>query len=134
MRRAILGAVIVICLVACGAGLWAARSSAVAPVILPGATDVVVTSQGFNSIRVEYHAVGRPFEWHDLLQQQLESAGWNGRRYTFTGTRAPFIVTWYTHAIRLGPFVLLESAVVVGDPDSPYTAMIQIHHELHLNG
>src|SRR5262245_24877503 len=111
MWRAIGAAAIIICLVACGAGLWAARNSAITPLILPGATDVAVTSQGINSIRVEYHTTGRPFEWRILLDQQLVRTGWRGREYSFTGTRFPFIVTWYVREIHLGPFTLAEHAV-----------------------
>jgi len=134
MRRAILAAMIAICLLACGAGLWLARRSAVAPVILPGATNVVVISQGFNSIRVEYRAAGQPYEWRADIYRQLGSAGWRGFDYTFAGTRAPFIVTSYSHAIQLGPFALVEHAVIGGDPTDGNAVNIQIHHELHLNG
>jgi hypothetical protein len=133
MRRVILGALVVVCLLGCGGGLWLARGSAIAPVILPGATNVVVISQGFNSIRVEYRAAGQPYEWRGDIFRQLGGAGWRGLDYTFSGTRAPFIVTSYAHTIQLGPFTLIEHAVVGGDPDDGNVVIIQIHHELHLN-
>lgn len=134
MRRMIGAAALILTLAACAGGLLVARGSAVAPLILPGSTDVVVISQGVNSIRVEYHATGLPFAWRDALDHQLVDAGWRGREYSFSGTRFPFTVTWYVREFRVGPLTLAEHAVVGGDPDDPYAAKIQVHHELHLNG
>ena len=131
MRRAIAIGLLLAMLGACAAGLWATRSSMVAPLVLPGAVNVAVTSRSFSALRVAYQGPARANDWRGDIYQQLVANGWRGRDYTFGVTRQ-FTLTWYTRTFELGPLVILESAVVGGDPRDPSAINIEVHRELHL--
>jgi hypothetical protein len=122
-------AAIVACLLLCGAGGWMARNTLVAPFILPGATDLVVAGRGLNGLTLTYRAAGPPHAWSAALAKRLGTDGWRAREYTFTGTRAPFIVTSYSYEVTFGPFRLIEHAVVGGDPDDPNLVHVQAHRQ-----
>ena len=130
MRRGIMIALIVACVVACIAGFWATQASMVTPFVLPGATDVVVVSRSLTARRISYHAAGQSYAWRDDVLRQLVGRGWRGRDYTF-GTTRQFAVTWYTRTIEFGPVMILESAVVGGDPHDPSAVIVEVHRELH---
>ncbi len=122
---------IVAVLLLCAAGAWVARNSLSTPLIHPDATEVVVTSRGLNNLNITYRVEGHPYAWRADLAERLAASGWNARDYTFSGTRAPFIVTWYTYEVVFGPFHLVEHAVIGGDPDDPNAVYIQAHREFH---
>ena len=134
MRRGIVVVLVGICLLMliCAAGAWASRESMIRPYVLPGATNVVVTTHGLNSLSIAYQAAGRPYAWRDTIAHQLETGGWNGRDYVFGVTRT-FTVTWYSRTTHFGPFSILESAVVGGDPRDPNAVHVEVHRELHLD-
>lgn len=133
MRRGILAAIVVVLVGGCGASAWAARSGIIAPYVLPGATNMTVTSQGLNKMLITYQAGGQPYEWHYTLAKRLGSRGWMIREYTFSGTRAPFLVTWYTRSASFGPLVMVESAVVGGDPDDSHAVIIRVEREFRVS-
>lgn len=124
-------ALVVCCLLACAAGLWASRASFGASLVLPGATDVVVSSRSLMGGRLTYRARSEPAAWRDQIRQRLLPQGWRGVDYRF-GTTRQFAVTWYTRETILGPLRLVESAVVGGDPDDPGAVIIEFQRELHL--
>src|SRR4051812_32191007 len=133
MRRGTVVMLVGICLLilTCAAGVWTLRESMVQPYLLPDATNVVVTSRGINSLSMAYQAHGRPYAWRDEIAHQLAVGGWKGHDYVFGVTRT-FTVTWYTRTTPLGPFSILESAVVGGDPLDPYAVHVEVHRELHI--
>ena len=131
MWRGIMVTLVVACLLACGAAVWMARDAVIAPFVLPGATDVVVSPRGLAALRVSYHAAGQSYDWRAGVWRQVVAQGWHGRDYTF-GTTRQFVVTWYTRSIELGPLIILESAVVGGDPRDPSAVIVEVHSELHL--
>jgi hypothetical protein len=122
---------VVAVLLLCVGGAWVARNSLSTPLIHPDATDVTITPRGLHNLNITYHVPGLPYAWRAELAKRLTTSGWQAREYTFSGTRAPFIVTWYTNEIVFGPFQLVEHAVVGGDPDDPNVVYIQAHRELH---
>jgi hypothetical protein len=133
MRRGILVVLVGLCLLmlACGAGAWTLQESMIQPYVLPGATNVVVTSHGINSLSIAYRADGRPYAWRDTIAHQLAVGGWRSRDYVFGVTRT-FTVTWYARTTTFGPFSILESAVVGGDPRDPYAVHVEVNRELHI--
>ena len=131
MRRRIVVALIIGCLCSCGAGVWVAREAMIAPFVLPGASDLVVTPHGLDDLGIDYRAGAGSFSWRDRISQRLSGMGWNGRLYTF-GSRTPFTLTSYTHELELGPFTLTEHAIVGGNPNDPNAVQIRVYHELHL--
>ena len=130
MRRGLLIAMILICLLGCGAGAWATRARLIGRYILPGATDVVVTNRSSSGVRIAYHAAGQPWEWRGTISRLLLSSGWRSRDYTFGGSN-DFVVTWYTRSIQFGPLVIVDNAVVGGDPNDPHAVNIEAGLELH---
>jgi hypothetical protein len=130
MRRSILVALIIACLLACGISVWALRVTMVWPFLLPGATDVVVTSQGLDSFTIMYHIDKRSESWRDDMAHRLAIDDWRGRDYSFGFTQR-FLVTWYSRTIELGPLRILESAIVGGDPNDADLVVIRTHRELH---
>lgn len=125
-------ALAVCCLLACPAGLWAAWAGGGEPLVLPGATDLVITSDGLLERRLTYRAQGEPFSWRDRIWQRLLTQGWRAQDYTF-GTTREFAVTWYSRELVLGPLRIVESAVVGGDPRDPDLVIVEFHRELHLH-
>lgn len=119
------------CLLACPTALWAAWAGGGDPLVLPGATDLVVTADGPLARRLTYHAGGEPFSWRDRIWQRLVAQGWQASDYTF-GTSREFAVTWYRREHALGPLRVVESAVVGGDPRDSDLVIIEFHRELHL--
>jgi hypothetical protein len=115
---------------ACVAGVWVAQNSLVAQFVLPGATEVVVSSRSLSALRVVYHAPGQPNAWREAVFQQVVRRGWGSRNYTFGFTRQ-FTVTWYSRTLDLGPVTIVESAVVGGDPRDPNAVIVEVHRELH---
>ncbi len=101
MRRPILVALIVACLLACGASVWALRVTMIWPFLLPGATDVVVTSQGLDSFTIMYHIDKRSESWRDDMAHRLAVDDWRGREYSFGFTQR-FIVTMVQPHDRAG--------------------------------
>jgi hypothetical protein len=124
-------AAMLICLLGCGASVWFARASRIAPLVLPGATDVVVTNRDFTGVSIAYQAAGHPWEWRGTISRLLLSDGWRSRDYLFGGSSS-FVVTWYTRSIVLGPLTIVDNAVVGGDPTDPHTVRIEASLELHL--
>jgi hypothetical protein len=119
------------CLALCGASCWGVRAAAVAPFVLPQASELDATWQGLGRIRVTYRAPGEPFTWRGALAQRLEAAGWRGRSFSNVGARRPpFVTIWYTHETVLGPIVLVERAVFGGDADAPDLAIVDVAREL----
>jgi hypothetical protein len=118
-------------LLLCAAGAWATRASAVGPLVVPGASEVAVESQGPGALRVSYRVEGHAYGWRDLIWQQLIGQGWRGRDYTF-GTTLRFTVTSYQRTRELGPLQIEENAVVGGDPDDPNMVIIEFHRRLRL--
>lgn len=118
-------------LFACAGGLRLIRADSGAELVLPGATDLVVSSRGLGALRMTYSAPGGPFAWHDQIWRQLIAGGWRGQDYTF-GTTRQFAVTWYSREIVLGPLRISDSAVVGGDPHDPDAVIIEFHRKLQL--
>lgn len=119
------------CLIGCPAALWAALSRGPEALVLPGSTDLVVTTQGALERRLTYHAAQDPLHWRDRIWQRLVTQGWRATDYTF-GTTRTFAVTWYRREFTLGPLRMIESAVVGGDPRDPDLVIIEYHREIHL--
>jgi hypothetical protein len=117
-------------LAACVAGIWVAQNSLVEQFVLPGATEVVVSSRNLTALRVAYRAPGQPNAWREAVFQQVVRRGWGSRNYTFGFTRQ-FTVTWYSRSLDLGPVTIVESAVVGGDPHDPNAVIVEVHRELH---
>jgi hypothetical protein len=118
-------------LLACVGVSWAVRTATLAPFILSDATNVVVSAEGLSGTRIDYEAGGLPFEWRDRIAKHLDSEGWQSRDYTFTGTRSPFVLLWYSNTTRLGPITVINHAILGGDPDKPHLAQIKLNHEIH---
>lgn len=121
---------VVLLLGSCGGLFWAAQRSLVQSFTLPGATGVDVSSRDMLALRVAYHTNRSGEAWREDLFQQLVAQGWHSRDYVFGVTRR-FSVTWYTRTFTFGPLVVLESAVVGGDPYDPGLVIVEIHRELH---
>lgn len=131
VRRVALAVALLALLLLCAGGAWAARASAVNPLVVPGASEVTVEARGLGDLRVSYRVEGQAYGWRDLVWQRLIAQGWRGRDYTF-GTTLRFTVTSYRRTRDLGPLRIVESAVVGGDPDDPALVMIEFHRRLQL--
>jgi hypothetical protein len=129
-RRGLAAALFAAVLLACAAGAWATQSSMVTPFVMPGASEVAVSSRRLDGLRVTYRYAGEPYGWRGEIMRRLAVRGWRSRDYTF-GVTERFTVTWYTRTIDLGPATILESAVVGGDPHDPHLVIVEIHRELH---
>lgn len=131
LRRGLLLAMVVLCLVACTGGAWVSQQTMISPFVLPGATDVTVTGRQLAAVRISFHAPGQSYEWRGAMYQQLVAQGWKSRDYTF-GFTCQFAVTWYSRELNFGPITILESAVVGGDPRDATLINIEMHRELHV--
>lgn len=118
-------------LLLCGGGFWMARGAAVAPFVLPQASDTSVRWQGLGALTVSYHAPDEPFAWRTQLGRRLSADGWYARSYPNVGAkRPPFVTVWYTRQTCVGFVLMTERAIFANLPDEPNTARIEVHRDL----
>jgi hypothetical protein len=120
-RSVALVGVLMLLIVRSGAG-WVATRPPLARFVVPGATDIQVTTLRWNEWQVRYHAPGTPTTWYADVGRMLEAHHWISPDQA---TYAPLNRS-YSRAVSLGFCDLWEWVYLTFDPLRPASAQIRV--------
>jgi hypothetical protein len=128
-RLAVLSLVLLI--VGCAAGLWAARSAVTDPFVAPGAANIVVAEIAPGQRQISYVMPNPDDGWQTAVARRLSISGWRlaDDRYQWGGTETITAVAIYTRTSRVWFLEVYERAELLGDRSN---ALIKISYMVHL--
>jgi hypothetical protein len=124
-RFAVLSLVLVV--VGCVAGLWAARSAVTAPFVAPGAADVVVAEIAPGQREISYVMPNPDDGWQTAVARRLSFSGWQlaADRYQWGGTETITAIAVYARTSQFWFLEVRERAELLGDRSN---ALIKISY------
>jgi len=114
-RLAIL--ILALAVVACGAGVWAARRAVTAPFIAPAAQNVQVVEVAPGQRQITYSVPDTTEGWQRPVSQQLRWSSWSSPsdRYQWGGTETITALAVYVRTSQFWFFEIRERAELLGD-------------------
>ena len=108
---------LVLLIVGCAAGLWAARSAVTAPFVAPGAANIVVAEIAPGQRQISYVMPNPDDGWQTAVARRLSISGWRlaSDRYQWGGTETITAVAIYARTSRIWFLEVRERAELIGD-------------------
>jgi hypothetical protein len=127
MLRRLAALSLVLVVVGCAAGLWAASSAVTAPFIAPGAANIVVAEIALGERQISYVMANPDDGWQTAIARRLSFSGWElaADRYQWGETEKITAVAVYARTSQIWFLEIRERAELLGDRSN---ALIKISY------
>ena len=114
-RLAVLSLVLVI--VGCPGGLWAARNAVTTPFVAPGAAGVAVAEVALGERQITYFMPNPDDGWQSAIARRLSLSGWSlaADRWQWGNTETTTVLAVYARTSRFWFLEVRERAELFGD-------------------